>query len=176
MKSDDNGFNVFILFLCFLFFFFFWYALTRCTQIFRFAKEDLERLRTCLHLPIAMRGANRSSWSGLEGLCVVLRRLAYPNRRFDLESIFGRGEAELSVIFNTTLGFLYNEWNGLITDIARQKQGWLSAERIAESCAAVRRVCPLDHVWGFIDGTAIPIAHPNCTSVCGTPDTNDDLL
>ena len=107
-----------------------------------------------------MRGANRSSWSGLEGLCVVLRRLAYPNRRFDLESIFGCGEAELSVIFNTTLGFLYNEWNGLITDIARQKQGWLSAERIAESCAAVRRVCPLDHVWGFIDGTAIPIARP----------------
>ena len=31
---------------------------------------------------------------------VMLRRLAYPNRLCDLVDIFGRAEAELSIVFN----------------------------------------------------------------------------
>ena len=45
---------------------------------------------------------SRIGWSGLDGLCLVLRRLSYPNRLFDLVPIFGRSVQELIVILMTT--------------------------------------------------------------------------
>lgn len=55
-------------------------------------------------------GANRACCTGLEGLCILLRRLAYPNHLEDLEGIFGRSVSELSVITNFVWEFLYDRW------------------------------------------------------------------
>ena len=49
------------------------------------------------------QGINGIKWSGDEGLCILLRRLAYPNRLCDLVPLFGRHETELSLIINVML-------------------------------------------------------------------------
>jgi hypothetical protein len=50
----------------------------------------------------------------MEGLCVVIRRLAYPNRLEELSPLFGRTKYELSNIFNTTLDFIYDKYSYLL--------------------------------------------------------------
>lgn len=132
-----------------------------CSQLFRFSKEDLRELRVRLRLPAVMTAPNRTTWSGLEGLCLTLRRLSYPSRRCDLEQLFGRGVAEASIIFNSTLDHMYQEWNRLFIDLNEHTGSWLSPQRMEECCRAVHDMgSPLDNIFGFIDGTARPICRP----------------
>eukprot|EP00117_Sycon_ciliatum_P040668 scpid59864/ scgid29845/ len=57
-------------------------------------------------------GPSRTAWTGLEGLMVVLRRLAYPCRLCELSDEFGRSSPDLSRIFNTTLMWIWRNWGG----------------------------------------------------------------
>ena len=129
----------------------------QATQLFRFSKDDLEPLRRLLKLPEVMRSGNRTTWTGLEGLCLVLRRLSYPSRLVDLEEVFGRGQSEGSIIANETIGVIFNRWGRLLTDLSQHTQHWLTVDKLEELCSAVRSMCPLDNVWAFIDGTCRPI-------------------
>jgi hypothetical protein len=63
---------------------------SQCKTVFRFYKEDLAKLKQ----------------SGIEALCILLRRLAYPNRLEDLTDIFSRPVYELSYIFNEVLNMI----------------------------------------------------------------------
>ena len=131
---------------------------TRWEEVFRFQKEDMHRLVTALQLPDTMRSTDgRKKWSGFDGLCVVLRRLAYPCRLKDLEDIFGRPREDISVIFNDTLLHLFNVWQNLLNTLMHP---WLTADRLARYAEAVHRKAPLCNVWGFIDGTVRPICRP----------------
>ena len=133
----------------------------RCKELVRFTKLELERMQAALHIPDQIRGKSRSVFSGMEGLCILLHRLAFPCRLCDLEPIFGCGKAEPSIIVNTMLPLLYNEWNHLFTNIAHHRQHWLTQERMEEACAAVQgKGSPLPNVWGFVDGTIRRICHP----------------
>ena len=60
----------------------------------------MSRLLEALQIPAAYTGYQGSVFTGMEGLMVMLRRLTYPNRWCDLVNIFGRSEAELSILFN----------------------------------------------------------------------------
>ena len=131
----------------------------RCKELY--TKLELERVQAALHIPDQIRGKNRSVFSGMEGLCVLLHRLSFSCRLCDLEPIFGCGKAELSIIVNTMLPLLYNEWNHLFTNIAHHRQHWLTQERMEEACAAVQgKGSPLPNVWGFVDGTIRRICRP----------------
>ena len=77
-----------------------------CKSLFRFEKHDLHQLRRLLHIPEELTASNRTRCSGIEGLCILLRRLAYPNRLKDSESLFGRGVSQLSVIVNLVLSII----------------------------------------------------------------------
>ena len=52
-------------------------SVERFRELFRFEKQDVERLRMALGIPNHMTAPNRSSWSGLEGLLILLRMIAY---------------------------------------------------------------------------------------------------
>ena len=130
-----------------------------CVEKFRMAKADLPVLATKLHLPDEME-FGRVCWTGLEGLCLVLARLSVPNRRFDLEKTFGRGTSQLSVVFNSTLDFLFMTWRHLFSDLGQHTGTWLTVEKLAEGCDAVARKCPMQNVFGFLDGTARRIYRP----------------
>lgn len=65
----------------------------------------------------------------MEGLCLVLRRLAYPNRYEDLRALFHRPQCELSRVFNCTLRFIYQKHARLVHDL---NHSWLQEENLRQ--------------------------------------------
>lgn len=75
-----------------------------CKARFRFTHDGLKRLFIGLRLPAVLTVPKyRDRISGLEGLCIVLRRLVYPQRWCDISSEFSRHVAALSRIFTYML-------------------------------------------------------------------------
>ena len=126
-----------------------------CLQYFRFEKAHIISLKEALNLPDMFKCIQGTQVSGLEALCVLLRRLAYPNRLSDLCVTFGRSESELSLIFNETLNRIYEEHQHRLTDL---EQAWIRPDEFAQ--AIQDQGAPLGNVWGFIDGTVRPICRP----------------
>ena len=98
-----------------------------------------------------------------EGTCILLRRLSFSGCLYDMDALFNRGEATISVIFNSMLRLLYGTWNGLLVNL-RENTGpgrWLTHAKLIEAFIAVRHIGPFQHLCGFIDGTCRPIARPS---------------
>ncbi|XP_033754685.1 protein ALP1-like [Pecten maximus] len=130
----------------------------KCKTLFRFEKDDIPLLCHALQIPPKIECTNRTTCSGLEGICILLRRLAYPNRLSDLYSLFGRSSTAMSFIINELLDFLHDTHGHLLRDLNRS---WLSEQNLDEFANAVRaREGPLPNCWGFIDGTVRPVCRP----------------
>ena len=71
---------------------------SECLSEFRFHKSDLSVLSEALHLPNYFICQQGTICDGIEGLCITLRRFAYPCRLSDLIPRFGRPVPELSMI------------------------------------------------------------------------------
>ena len=56
---------------------------------FHFKRPDMPALMHSLRLKDNYMGSNGIKWTGEEGLCILLRRLCYPNRLADLVPLFG---------------------------------------------------------------------------------------
>ena len=89
-----------------------------CKAEFRFNKNDIPVLAEVLGLPETFRCSQRTVANKLEGLCMLLRRTAYPCRYSDLIPRFGRPVPELSMITNCVVDYLYDnrghrltQWN-----------------------------------------------------------------
>ena len=78
-----------------------------CKAEFRFNKNDIPVLAEVLGLPETFRCSQRTVANKLEGLCMLLRRTAYPCRYSDLIPRFGRPVPELSMITNCVVDYLY---------------------------------------------------------------------
>ncbi len=87
-------------------------------------------------------------WTGVESLCALLRRLAYPNRLGDLVSMFGRSVSQLSEMIRVTLEHLHTCHSHRLS---RVNQEWVDAEHFAGAVFA--KGAALNIIWGFIDGT-----------------------
>ena len=131
---------------------------TECKAEFRFTKSEIPRLAEALDIPGTFFCHQGTTAPGIEGLCLVLRRLTYPCRYSDLIPRFGRPVPELSMIYNIVLDYIYNthghrisQWNHTILDP-------VSLERYAE--AVYDKGAALDNCIGFIDGTVRPICRP----------------
>ncbi|CAH3027188.1 unnamed protein product [Porites evermanni] len=74
-----------------------------CEQMFRFQKQDMDRLLEALQIPDSYTSHQGSVFTGMESLMILLRRLSYPNRWCDLVPIFGRTEPELSMAFDMVI-------------------------------------------------------------------------
>lgn len=126
-----------------------------CQKNFRFLPADLRELCDVLCFPESFVADNRCRMPGLEGLCLLLRRLAYPCRLHDLEEMFGRDLSVLSRLFNMALDHVFDMFGHLLTDM---DQAWLSRNQLQRMAdAAVAKGCPLDKCVGFVDGTNIKI-------------------
>lgn len=125
--------------------------------LFRFTKPQIEELANLLEIPNPYITSSRHSMSSIEALCILLRRLAYPNRLSDISRIFGRSTAALSVIVNEMIDFIYDNWKHLLTwDRHRLTQEKL--QHFADS--VFNKNAPLTSVIGFIDGTVRGICRP----------------
>ena len=95
----------------------------KCKADFRVEKGDIPILVEALRVPPIFKCANGTICDGTEGLCVVLKRFAYPCRYSDMIPIFGRSVSELSIITNEVIDWIYTEhghrvtqWNHSILD------------------------------------------------------------
>ena len=76
-------------------------------SFFRFQREHISPLMRVLRLKKKYKASNGIRWSGEEGLCMLLRRLSYPNRLADLIPMFGRHRTEVSTIVNEMCSEIY---------------------------------------------------------------------
>ena len=102
--------------------------------------------------------------SGLEGLCIYLRWLAYPNRLSDLEALFALSPSYLSAIANTTMNIIDRNKGHLLTHLSNLT--WLNQNKFQYYANAVtQKRAPIRNCWGFVDGTARPICRPSVNQV-----------
>ena len=86
-----------------------------CNAEFRVRKRDPPTLAQALRIPRSFQLSQRSVVDGMEGLCMLLKRLAYPCRYGDLIYRFGRPVPVFSMASNDVLYYIYNTHNHLIT-------------------------------------------------------------
>ncbi len=130
-----------------------------CKVEFRFDKCDIPLLQEALQFPAMVNIPHATDCSGLEALCILLKRFAYPVRYCDMVPMFGRSVPELCKITQYGINHVFNShrfrlqsWN----------QPLLSAENLACYASAIHtKGAPLQTCFGFIDGTVRPICRPS---------------
>ena len=129
-----------------------------CKADFRVEKGDLPLLVEALRVPPIFKCVNGTICDGTEGLCIVLKRFAYPCRYSDMIPIFGRSVPELSLISNEVIDWIYSEHGHRIT---QWNHGILNPALLnTYSNAIYNKRAALDNCFGFIDGTVRPITRP----------------
>lgn len=129
-----------------------------CKAEMRFSKNDIPALAEALELPETFACSQRTVADKLEGLCLLLRRTAYPCRYSDLIPRFGRPVPELSMITNCVIDYLYNNHGHRITQWNRQILNPPLLQTYADAIA--EQGATLVNCFGFIDGTVRPISRP----------------
>ena len=129
-----------------------------CKAEFRVEKNDLHKLAEALQIPGTLKCYQGTVCDGMEGLCMLLKRLAYPCRFSDMISRFGRSVPELCMITNRVMDFIYDTHGHRITqwNPAVLNPGFL--EQYAAAIAG--KGAALDNCFGFVDGTVCPISKP----------------
>ena len=129
-----------------------------CLSEFRFYKNDLPLLAEVLGIPEVVECYQRSICSGLEALCIFLKRHSYPCRYSDMIARFGKPVPVLCMINNYMIDYIYQahshrilQWNDSILNPH-------SLEIYSNAITA--RGSLLDNCFGFIDGTVRPISKP----------------
>ncbi|KXS13070.1 hypothetical protein M427DRAFT_100807, partial [Gonapodya prolifera JEL478] len=118
---------------------------------------DILRLWTALELPAVIVLEERHKFLGVEALCVLLKRLAFPNRLSDLSPTFGRSPGELSWIVSYLVGDLKDRY----AEILKWDADRLTPQLLKQFCGAIHDTgSPLRSVFGFIDGTDRRILRP----------------
>ena len=87
-----------------------------CKANFRVEKHHIPRLVDALDIPAVFTCEQGTVCEGTEGLCILLKRFAYPCRYSDLVPIFGRPVPELCMINNTVMDFIYDNHRQRIMD------------------------------------------------------------
>ena len=129
-----------------------------CRYEFRVDKRDIRLLANALNLPETFKCGQRSVVGKIEGLCMVLKRTAYPCRLNDMIHCFGRPVPEMSMIINAVIDFLYEHHGHIITEWNHQIFSPRNLEIYAE--AVHGKGAALENCFGFVDGTVRPICRP----------------
>ena len=119
---------------------------------------DIPLLTEVLGVPETIRCEQGSTCDGMEGLCMLLRRLSFPCRYGDMIPRFAKPVPIISMVTNTVLDFIYDTHGARIT---RWNHDILDPNQMEMYAAAITaRGAPLQTCFGFIDGTVRPIARP----------------
>ena len=74
---------------------------------FQFENNNPTALAEALQTPEGFKCKQGTVCDGMTGLCIVLKRFAYPIRYSDMISTFGLSVPELCMIFNTVVDHTY---------------------------------------------------------------------
>ena len=126
-----------------------------CSTLTRFTRAEIERFLPLLGLE-EIRFRNRLDATPEEALAVVLIRLSYPNRYWEMMDRFGHSRTWLSIVFNDTLIHLYRRY--------RKNLAWdenrLTYETLSGYAMAIHNLGGGSCFWGFIDGTLNATCRP----------------
>ena len=132
---------------------------SECRTELRFGKQDLDLLRRNLQIPDEIVCSQRSVCDGMEAMCILLKRLAYPCRYTDMVPRFGRNPTELCLIFNEVLDFIYTSHRHRLQNWDRNP--FLQPDQLHRYADAIHQQgAPLNNCFGFVDGTVRGIARP----------------
>ena len=131
---------------------------TECFHEFRVRKMDIVRLADAFGLPETLCCHQQTEANRIEGLCMVLKRFAYPCRLGDMIHRFGWAVPEISMITTRFEKWIFDHHHAKIT-------GWndqlLSRDKLQVYADAVAdRGAALSNCFGFVDGTVRPICRP----------------
>ena len=127
-----------------------------CRMKFRFTRDEIKRIAPLLWSRPWVKLSTRERVPRLEALCILLRRLSYPNRLVDLMDIFPRHLARLSEIITVTLNEIHERFIYLRImnpDIYTTEQLHVLADAVAAKGDVQLTTC-----FGFIDGTVRAIS------------------
>lgn len=131
---------------------------TKCLDFFHFTKVDIHHLKTALQIPDECASQSRLRFTGLEGLCLLLARLASPGKLSHLVDVFARDRTAISRIFTWMINFIFYSQN---TRIELLDHLWINQQRLETYAEHTTMFgSPLVNIVGFIDGTARPICRP----------------
>ena len=129
-----------------------------CIAEFRFEKRHILQLEEVLQIPALLKCDQRSVFTGTEGLCMLLKRLAYPCRYSDLIYRFGRPVSVLCMITNKVIDYIYDTHHPKITNWNNGILNPVSLQMYADAISA--KGAALDNCFRFIDGTVRAISKP----------------
>ena len=84
------------------------FADEECWHDLRFRKEGLRELLRACNFPHTIVCDNKYTCPGESAFCMMLYRIAYPRRLFDMQDKFGREYTQLSRIFKASIKFMYD--------------------------------------------------------------------
>ena len=126
-----------------------------CKVDFRVEKADIPLLVEALGVPPIFKCYNGTICNGTETLCIELKRFAYPCRYSAMISMFGRSVAELCMINNEVVDWIYNTHGHRVT---KKNQAIMNPASLSTYADAIHnRGAALDNCFGFINGTVRPI-------------------
>ena len=129
-----------------------------CVAEFRFRKRDVRALADVLRVPDTITCEQGSVCTGIEGLCMLLRRMSYPCRYGDMIPRFAKPVPVLSLITNQMLDFIYNVHGHKVLNWNHDLLSPANLQIYVDTITA--KGAPLDNCFGFIDGTIRAIARP----------------
>ena len=118
-----------------------------CYTEFRVEKWHIPLLADRLQIPPTFQCPQRSVCDGIEGLCMLLKRLAYPCRYSDMVHRFARPVPVLSMITNTVLDYVYDRHGHRLTQWNNQVMDPNHLQQYADVISA--KGSPLDNCFGF---------------------------
>ena len=126
-------------------------------QFYRFERQHIKPLVRVLRLQDEyLHPQIGIKWTADEGLCMLLRRLSYPNRLIDMVPLFGRHVSELSIIINAMANEIYHLHKEKVTNI---HQPWVNFDQYSNVIS--QKGAYLSNIWGFLDGTQLKICRPS---------------
>ncbi|KAF4033981.1 DDE superfamily endonuclease [Phytophthora infestans] len=124
---------------------------------FRFDVAGVYELRSLLRISDTVVTAHGDTCSGDTALCVMLARLAFPTRYYDMMKTFERGTAWLCRVLLHMIDYVHDTF----ADKLFMAESIVSS-RMEEYCEAVEaKGAPTEGVFGFPDGTKVAICRPS---------------
>ena len=127
----------------------------QCKREFCFLHSHIYNLKNVLNIPEKIVTCQRKVSSGVDALCILLKRLAFPCRYTNMVLTFGRNETKLCLIYNHILDYICTQHHHRLQP---WNQHFLQSAILQEYAVMHEKGAPLvENCFSFIDGTVIEI-------------------
>ena len=130
-----------------------------CKVEFRYLRNHIYKVINVMNFPDTFTCYNGLKFDAVEGICIFLKRFAYPCRYLDMIPRFAKAVSQFCLISNLVMDHAYTHWNHSLPTF---NQHWLSANCIETFPNAIfQKSGALQNCLGFVDGTVRPVFRPS---------------